>query len=489
MTLTADTLPTEVASQLPDRAARELWARVVNTCLLSGDAQEEAEATAWAGLENAGWQKAGNVYRCTKSLVRITKSTDGAEVITFRLPIVCAVEKAAEGGAPAELKVFGWGSTEIDDEGTLVVDHHADIIEPAEIESAVYAHVESGNAEVDAMHDQEPRGRLIESCFFTPAKRVAMGGDGTGRVAWWAGYRVTDPDTITKVQSGELGEFSIDVLAERHVLDEDQPQAERRAKARKVQTPLGDRPIGRLRKITLRKLSLVDAGAGKGVPVALWKRRDPAPTEDSTTMTIVKNTNPVAPVAKMTLDQALAACPPEAKAAIEAALAAAAQPKTEEPKAPEQSPEMKALARDRDEMAKRLASIEEERAIEKTLASAKADGLEYLPGKDVDTIAKVLRALEGAVTKGALGADVAKAHREMLVAAAKAIKEGGLLKTHGAGGSNDGDSPHLKLLNIAKGLADKDAKLTAAQAFEKACEFNPKLYDEYVEATKAASAR
>ena len=370
-------------------SSRALWAKIMTTALAAGEADQDAEAIAEKGLANVG------AVSPTTPLV----TADGG-VLKLRVPVTAVLK-----GPKGTLDVFGWGSVAVDDAGRVVIDHQSDIIEAKELESAVYNFAKQLGT-VDVQHDREPVGQLIESAFFDPRKRVAMGLDGTGRVGWWAGFRISDPAAIEAVKSGDLPEFSIDAMAVRDVLAEDQVT---KSKITKAQT------IGRLRQIKLNSLSLVTAGAGKGVTVQLWKglTMDPKP----------EDTKPPEEAPKaMGLDQikaAIAALSPEDKSALIASL---------EPKAPagdaeaegHDSPAAKALAQvakarevELEKANVELAKFREAAEIQK----AREDGLDGLPGAKLEAIVKGLRG--------------APDLRPVLVLAAKALKESAFMKAIG----------------------------------------------------------
>ncbi len=368
-------------------SSRALWAKIMTTALAAGEADSDAEAIAEKGLANVG------AVSPTTPLV----TADGG-VLKLRVPVTAVLK-----GPKGTLDVFGWGSVAVDDAGRVVVDHQSDIIEAKELETAVYNFAKQLGT-VDVQHDREPVGQLIESAFFDPRKRVAMGLDGTGRVGWWAGFRISDPAAIEAVKSGDLPEFSIDAMAVRDVLAEDQITKSKITKAQ---------AIGRLRQIKLNSLSLVTAGAGKGVTVQLWK---------GLTMDKPEDPKPEDALKALGLDQikaAIAALSPEDKSALIASL---------EPKAPagdaaaegHDTPAAKALA----EVAKarevelekanvELAKFREAAEIQK----AREDGLDGLPGAKLEAIVKSLRA--------------APDLRPVLVLVAKALKESALMKSIG----------------------------------------------------------
>ncbi len=138
---------------------------------------------------------------------------------------------------PEQRLVFGWQSSVTDDAGQPIVDHHQDMIAPAEIEPAVYKYVEESRAATE-MHDA-PAGHLVECLVSTPEKRAAMGlhfdrapddvikalqvlppNDRAAMEKFiapllskatrvWAGFRVTSDAAWDRVKKGELAEFSL----------------------------------------------------------------------------------------------------------------------------------------------------------------------------------------------------------------------------------------------------------------------------------------
>lgn len=417
---------------------------MVTTAIAAGESHDAAEAIAAKGLSNAGLLDA----KIGPRDLSLTKTRDGVRV---GLPIVAAVK-----GPSGSLDVFGWGSVAVNDAGQIVIDHQADIIEPKDLESAVYDFAKRAGP-VDVQHDRQPVGQLIESAFFDPRKRVAMGLDGSGRVGWWAGFRVTDSETIKAVQAGELPEFSIDATAIRDLL----PASEVTKSA-----DGGSQQVGRLRQIKLHLLSLVTAGAGKGVTVELWKEK--------------KMSHPTTAEKAMSLDQIVAAIkelPPEDRSRLMDAL----QPK--DPPAPPgaDTPAAKALSADlakaREEAAKAkadtaavMAEVAKMRDAEETrtaIEKAKTDGLEFLPG-DLKDIVKSLRIVRGQ------DADAAAKLETVLVSAAKAIKSSPLLRSSGAVGTGAVDFEAIYEAEKAKNPNENTADI--ARRLAKA---NPELYREY----------
>lgn len=114
-----------------------------------------------------------------------------------------------------KMLAFGWANVSMRVDGELIEDWQADIIEPEELENAVYEYVllyrEGGE-----MHERGGAAVLIESVVFTEEKMQAMGiPAGTLPVGWWIGFKVTDKDVWEKVKDGTYPMFSIEGEAER----------------------------------------------------------------------------------------------------------------------------------------------------------------------------------------------------------------------------------------------------------------------------------
>ena len=106
--------------------------------------------------------------------------------------------------------VFGWASVSQGSDGTLLEDLQGDVIEPAELEKAVYDFVlYEGTA--NEMHRGRVKGQLIESLMVTPAKLQAMGlkSESAPQAAWWLGFKL-DSDAYARVKKGDYTMFSIE---------------------------------------------------------------------------------------------------------------------------------------------------------------------------------------------------------------------------------------------------------------------------------------
>jgi hypothetical protein len=98
--------------------------------------------------------------------------------------------------------VFGWASV------ADIVDSQGDIIEPHELEKAVYQFVRDYSL-AGELHVGGPVGKIVESMVLTQEKAAAMGLPAPTSAAWWIGMRVDDPEVFAKVKSGSYRMFSI----------------------------------------------------------------------------------------------------------------------------------------------------------------------------------------------------------------------------------------------------------------------------------------
>lgn len=113
--------------------------------------------------------------------------------------------------------VFGWASV-VEKDG-VVVDAQGDIIEPDELELAVYDYV-LFKREAGEMHETVTGvGQLVESVVLTEEKQAAMGlAKGALPIGWWVGYKVS-PEVFAKVKTGEYPMMSIGGTAMRETID------------------------------------------------------------------------------------------------------------------------------------------------------------------------------------------------------------------------------------------------------------------------------
>lgn len=412
-----------------DEHAQALWARVLTTAQAAGESVSEARAIAERGLTNAGLIPGAKA----KSFAERTK--DG---LRLSMPIV-AVTK---GGTSGKRRVFGFGSVAVDADGVLVIDHQDDIIEPSELEEGVYDFAKNAR-KADIQHDRKPIGDLIESAYLDPRKRVAMDGDGSGRVGWWAGFEVSD-DVAARVERGELNEFSIDVLAHRVTgLDGSSLSAKSKARER-----VAKGEVGRLRNLQIRLLSLVDAGAGKGVSIELVKARESEPMKIED------------------LKAALAALSPEERSSLLT---------TETPKVDgAETPAAKALAeqlKSRDEIQKRLEQeVETLKAREserEEISKAREGGCDGLVGLTIEEHAKARVIIRKA------DAELAKRFEQAEKAWAESIKKGSITKSVGSNGSANAAGSFEELYEAEKKANPKEP---AAEIAKRLARDNPELY-------------
>jgi hypothetical protein len=386
-----------------------------------------------------------------------------------------------------------------------IVDHHQDVIGVAELEKAGYHYVENSRV-AGEMHEKLGVGTLVESVVLTSEKRRAMGLPDDGHSAWWIGFRVTDDETWAKVAKGELKEFSIGGEAYR-----DPHPTIAGAYA--------------LNDLVIKEVSFVDVGAGVCVPVALTKARENAMkglkaiiakiadpkkrAEIEAKIEVAQKAKDVAKGEVLTLADVQEALTPELFAVVLQAIESSAMMSGNPPAPPAEPPTeggdglelAKALKdelakakkatelaeKQREEqreetrkMATRLEAVEKERHFEKALSTVRKD-LAGLPGEE-KAHAEALMALddiERFAKQGmpvVISAEVAKHLRTTLEMAATAIGQGDLLKTFGGGRGAVTKDPRGELEKLAKGLMDKDPKLTEHQAMAKAYRDRPDLY-------------
>lgn len=102
--------------------------------------------------------------------------------------------------------VFGWASV-VESDGELHTDLQGDQMDEAEMEKMAYAYVLDCR-EQGVMHKKIGVGKLVESIAFTKEKQAALGID-LGKVGWFIGFKVSDPEVWDKIKKGEYRAFSI----------------------------------------------------------------------------------------------------------------------------------------------------------------------------------------------------------------------------------------------------------------------------------------
>ena len=114
--------------------------------------------------------------------------------------------------------VFGWGYVSISKDGSQVLDHSTEFVEPEDLEMAAYAfNLTFRQAGVN--HQGEAVGHLVESFVSTPDKLEALGLEKSALpVGLWLGFHIPDDEIFAKVKSGEYGMFSIQGRAVREAM-------------------------------------------------------------------------------------------------------------------------------------------------------------------------------------------------------------------------------------------------------------------------------
>ncbi|MBR5193076.1 MAG: NUDIX domain-containing protein [Bacteroidaceae bacterium] len=120
--------------------------------------------------------------------------------------------------------IFGWASVAITKSGEQVVDHQNDIIDPEDLEEAVYKYVlEFRDGGEEHIAHLRKKARMVESCMFTKEKMNAMGiPEGIVPEGWWIGFYVDDDEAWEKVKNGTYRMFSVEGKGVREAVDEDE---------------------------------------------------------------------------------------------------------------------------------------------------------------------------------------------------------------------------------------------------------------------------
>lgn len=122
--------------------------------------------------------------------------------------------------------VFGWASISFTADGEQLEDLQHDIINPEDLEEAVYEYVLNFR---DTGEEHRPhlrkKGKLVESCVFTAEKQKAMGlPEGILPVGWWIGFKIEDDEAWEKVKNGTYRMFSIEGRAQRVPVEKAAPE-------------------------------------------------------------------------------------------------------------------------------------------------------------------------------------------------------------------------------------------------------------------------
>ena len=119
--------------------------------------------------------------------------------------------------------VFGWALIAITADGNQVEDLQQDIIDPEELESAVYKYVlEFRDAGEEHIPSRRLKGKLVESVIFTKEKMKAMGiPEGIVPEGWWVGFYVNDASAWELIKNGTYKMFSIEGKAIREAVEDE----------------------------------------------------------------------------------------------------------------------------------------------------------------------------------------------------------------------------------------------------------------------------
>jgi len=110
-----------------------------------------------------------------------------------------------------EQLVFGWASVAKNAQGVEPLDWQGDIIDPTDLERAVYKFNLEFRESNDMHVPNTVNGMLVESVMFTKDKMEAMGiPEGIVPEGWWVGFKISDPVAYAKVKNGIYKMFSIE---------------------------------------------------------------------------------------------------------------------------------------------------------------------------------------------------------------------------------------------------------------------------------------
>lgn len=132
--------------------------------------------------------------------------------------------------------VFGWASISITVDGEQLEDRQKDMIDPEDLEEAVYEYVlnfrDTGEEHIPTMRK---KGKLVESCVFTAEKQKAMGiPEGTLPIGWWIGFKIEDDAAWERVKNGTYKMFSIEGKANREPVEKSVENVENPARVAKT---------------------------------------------------------------------------------------------------------------------------------------------------------------------------------------------------------------------------------------------------------------
>ena len=185
-------LPDSVKNVLP-ADAQTTWRTIYNSAAAQyGEDTERAFATAWSGVEGAGWEKdADGMWHKVEKYV-----------LSWSVPIAKAED--------AQRRVFGWGSVAVTKEGEPLEDLQGDVIDIADLEEAIYGYMKESR-ELTFDHTGAARGAVIECMVFTPDKLAVLGIPvGTVPLGAWVGFEIATEADYTLVKERGLLMFSIE---------------------------------------------------------------------------------------------------------------------------------------------------------------------------------------------------------------------------------------------------------------------------------------
>lgn len=120
--------------------------------------------------------------------------------------------------------IFGWANVAITADGEQVVDHQNDMIDPEDLEEAVYSYVlnfrDGGEEHIPKLRK---KARMVESVMFTKEKMEAMGiPEGIVPEGWWIGFYVDDDAAWEKVKNGTYQMFSVEGQGVREEVEDEE---------------------------------------------------------------------------------------------------------------------------------------------------------------------------------------------------------------------------------------------------------------------------
>lgn len=165
------------------------------------------KADKWTAEEAKDWLKRGGF---------ITSSLEPAKAAP-------AVEKDAtfqvEKVHPEQRLVFGWLYVSKTKDGTQVVDHSGETIQPSVLEKAAYEWALNSRKAGDMHQRVDGIGRMVSSVVFTKDVQAAMGiPPNTVPEGWWVGFYMDDDAAWDAAKTGVKKMFSIGGKAIRRML-------------------------------------------------------------------------------------------------------------------------------------------------------------------------------------------------------------------------------------------------------------------------------